>query len=88
LPVNARAERETWFGRDLLIREGHAVHRFGVSADRNMNAIGQDGAIPGLYVAGHILAQPGTTPVAHFAEGVSLATAYRAAQRALNLSEN
>lgn len=86
LPVKANPERETWFEKELLAPGGHAVHRFGVSTDARMNAIGADGTIKGLYVAGHLLAQPGTTPTAHFAEGVSLATAYKAVESALEKS--
>jgi glycerol-3-phosphate dehydrogenase subunit B len=83
LPVNANPERETWFGPELLVREGHAVHRFGVQSNTKLQAIGRDGVIERLYLAGHLLAQPGTTPTAHFAEGVSLATAYKAVESAL-----
>ncbi len=85
LPIAASTERESWFNRQMLASEGHPVHRFGVRVNAAMQPIRGDGSpiAAGLYAAGHILAQPGTTPTAAISEGVALATSYKAVNAAL-----
>jgi len=85
LPVESNGDRATWFAETMLAPGGHPVARFGVRVDGWMHPIGRDGAptARGLYAAGHILAQPGTTPTAAFYEGMALATAYKAVASAL-----
>jgi glycerol-3-phosphate dehydrogenase subunit B len=85
LPVDANPDRATWFADSMLAVSGHTVGRFGVRVNAAMQPIGNDGApiARSLYVAGHILAQPGTIPTAAFHEGMALATAYKAVASAL-----
>lgn len=86
LPVKYNPDRSQWFSGELLDARGHAVHYFGVRANTHMQPLNADGSLAaaGLYVAGHILAHPeaGPSPL-DTAEGVAIATAYRAVDEAL-----
>lgn len=83
LPVEYDPDRGSWFNADLLDPKGHPVHYFGVRANAKMQPL-NEAAVPfaeGLYVAGRILAHPRkeNSPLpTECAEGVSLATAYKA----------
>ncbi|MHB8626565.1 MAG: anaerobic glycerol-3-phosphate dehydrogenase subunit B [Aggregatilineales bacterium] len=85
LPVQAPTDRAKWFADTMLAPGGHPVARFGVRVNDRMQPIGADDQpiARGLYAAGHILAQPGTTPPAIFYEGMALATVYKAVASAL-----
>jgi glycerol-3-phosphate dehydrogenase subunit B len=86
IPVQYSADRQQWFGAHMLAPEGHAVHHFGVRANAYMQPLDADGApvAENLFVAGHILAHPMDAPSPfETAEGVALATAYRAVELAL-----
>jgi glycerol-3-phosphate dehydrogenase subunit B len=88
LPVVYDPDRTRWFNPNLLDPRGHPVHYFGVRANNRMQPVDQDGnpIVEGLYVAGHILAHPnmdGAPRPFETAEGVALATAYRAVTCAL-----
>ncbi|PJF36895.1 MAG: hypothetical protein CUN49_03070 [Candidatus Thermofonsia Clade 1 bacterium] len=86
LPVQYVADRQRWFGAHLLSAEGHAVHHFGVRANAHLQPLNAEGAplAENLFVAGHILAHPFGAPLPlETAEGVALATAYRAVALAL-----
>ena len=91
LPVRYEPDRARWFNDSLLAPGGHPAARFGVRANSQMQPIRADGEdsaplIEGLYVAGHILAHPQGMDVPdplETAEGVALATAYRAVMCAL-----
>lgn len=88
VPVQHDPDRSRWLAETLLAQGGHPAHRFGVRADnalRPLDAGGQPIA-QRLFVAGHLLAHPGgdarPDPL-DTAEGVALATAYRAVANAL-----
>ncbi|MFQ3535837.1 MAG: anaerobic glycerol-3-phosphate dehydrogenase subunit B [Aggregatilineales bacterium] len=86
IPVQHVADREAWFGSQMLAPEGHPVHHFGIRANAYLQPLDAERApfAENLFAAGHILAHPfgGPSPF-ETAEGVALATAYRAAQMAL-----
>jgi glycerol-3-phosphate dehydrogenase subunit B len=88
LPVAYDPDRTRWFNPNLLDPRGHPVHYFGVRANNRMQPVDPNGEplVEGLYVAGHILAHPnvdGAPRPFETAEGVALATAYRAVTCAL-----
>lgn len=86
LPVQHNSDRQTWFSARMLAAEGHAVHHFGIRANGQLQPLAAEGMplAQNLFAAGHILAQPSGAPSPfETAEGVALATAYRAAQLAL-----
>jgi glycerol-3-phosphate dehydrogenase subunit B len=86
IPVQYTADRQQWFNAYMLDARGHAVHHFGVRANAQMQLLGADGAplAENLFVAGHIMAHPiGAPSPFETAEGVALATAYRAVESAL-----
>lgn len=81
--------REGWYGERLLQERGHPIHRLaGLRANKQMQPLGQDGgpALENVYAVGHLLA--GFNPLTDgCAEGIALATAYKAVQTALQLDE-
>lgn len=86
LPVQYITDRDRWFGETMLDSAGHAAHHFGIRVNEYMQPLNADGTVfaEGLYAAGQLLA----TPIASLsplesAEGVALATAYKAIERAL-----
>ncbi len=86
IPVQYTADRQQWFNAHMLDERGHAVHHFGVRANTHMQPLGADGEplAENLFVAGHIMAHPiGAPSPFEMAEGVALATAYRAVESAL-----
>jgi glycerol-3-phosphate dehydrogenase subunit B len=88
IPVQYDPDRSRWFNENLLDPRGHPVHHFGVRANHDMQPLNADGTpvAEGLYVAGHLLTHPqveGAPPPFETAEGVALATAYRAVTCAL-----
>lgn len=88
IPVQYDPDRSRWFNENLLDPRGHSVHHFGVRANHDMQPLNEDGTpvAEGLYVAGHLLAHPQVEGAPHpfeTAEGVALATAYRAVTCAL-----
>lgn len=88
IPVQYDPDRSRWFNENLLDPCGHPVHHFGVRANHDMQPLNAGGTpvAEGLYVAGHLLAHPqleGAPPPFETAEGVALATAYRAVTCAL-----
>jgi glycerol-3-phosphate dehydrogenase subunit B len=88
LPVQHDPDRSRWFARTLLAPGGHPVHHFGVRADSQLRALDERGqpVAERLFVAGHLLAQSGGEGVPDAldtAEGIALATAYRAVVSAL-----
>jgi glycerol-3-phosphate dehydrogenase subunit B len=88
LPVRHDPDRSRWFAETLLAPGGHPAHRFGVRADDRLRPLDERGqpVAEGLFVAGHLLAHPGDPErpdALETAEGVALATAYRAVQSAL-----
>ncbi len=88
LPVVYDPDRTRWFNPNLLDLRGHPVHYFGVRANNQMQPVDANGepVVEGLYIAGHILAHPNVDDAPRpfeTAEGVALATAYRAVTCAL-----
>jgi glycerol-3-phosphate dehydrogenase subunit B len=80
LPVDVPGGLSDWFDPRLLSDHGHAVHRAGVRANARLQPIDAEGKIvlENVRVAGRVLA--GYNPLAEgSAEGVWLATGYRAA---------
>jgi glycerol-3-phosphate dehydrogenase subunit B len=90
LPVQASPARESWFAPQMLAAEGHPVHRFGIRVNAQMQPLDTAGGpiARNLTAIGHLLAQPGLTPTAAYAEGISLATAARAVQGSLTPAAN
>jgi len=76
--------REAWYGERLLVERGHAIHRqVGLRVNGQMQALDAEGAplLDNVFVAGHLLA--GSNPLTDgCAEGVALATAYKAVSAA------
>ncbi len=78
--------RAGWFREHLLDTRGHPIHRTGVRVDARMQPLDAGGApaLANVYAAGDLLA--GYDPLTDgCAEGVALATAWRAARAALDL---
>ena len=78
--------RDGWYHDNLLQHRGHPVHRaVGVRANRQMQPLGPDGepVLHNVTIAGHLL--PGFNPLTDgCAEGIVLATALKAALKAVN----
>lgn len=91
LPVQAPPGdgREGWTYDRLLKHRGHPIHRLtGLRVNKQMRPLDSSGApvLENVYAVGHLLA--GFNPLTDgCAEGIALATAYKAVQTALNLSE-
>ncbi len=89
LPVSTPPgeERSGWYHERLLKHRGHPIHRHtGLRVNHQMQPLGADGApvLDNVYAAGHMLA--GFNPLTDgCAEGIALATAYKAVQVALEL---
>jgi glycerol-3-phosphate dehydrogenase subunit B len=89
LPVEQpRGEgRAEWFYDHLLVQHGHPVHRYtGVRVNLDLLPLDADGepVLDNVYVIGNMLA--GFNPITDgCAEGIQLATAYKAVQTALGL---
>jgi glycerol-3-phosphate dehydrogenase subunit B len=81
--------RAGWYGEHLLQDRGHPIHRLaGLRANKQLQPLGQDGSpiLENVYAVGHLLA--GFNPLTDgCAEGIALATAYKAVQTALQLDE-
>jgi len=77
--------RTGWYGERLLVAEGHPIHReSGLRVNAQMQPLDAEGAplLENVFAAGHLLA--GFNPLTDgCAEGVALATAYKAACAAL-----
>jgi len=77
--------REGWYGDRLLVADGHPIHRHtGLRVNAQMQPVDVEGApvLENVFVAGHLLA--GFNPLTDgCAEGVALATGYKAACAAL-----
>jgi glycerol-3-phosphate dehydrogenase subunit B len=89
LPVSGPGgdRRAGWYADTLLDPNGHPIHRHtGLRANANLQPLNAEGApaYANLYAVGHLLA--GFNPLVDgCAEGVALATAYKAVQVALNV---
>jgi glycerol-3-phosphate dehydrogenase subunit B len=79
--------REGWYYDHLLKHRGHPIHRLtGLRVSKQMRPLDADGApaLENVYAVGHLLA--GFNPLTDgCAEGIALATAYKAVQTALGL---
>jgi glycerol-3-phosphate dehydrogenase subunit B len=79
--------RSAWYHDRLLQHRGHPVHRHaGLRVNPQMQPLGADDAplLDNVYAVGHLLA--GFNPLTDgCAEGIALATAYKAVQAALGL---
>jgi len=77
--------RTGWYGERLLVAEGHPIHReSGLRVNAQMQPLDAEGAplLENVFAAGHLLA--GFNPLTDgCAEGVALATGYKAACAAL-----
>ncbi|MEW6577613.1 MAG: anaerobic glycerol-3-phosphate dehydrogenase subunit GlpB [Chloroflexota bacterium] len=77
--------RTGWYGERLLVAEGHPIHRqSGLRVNTQMQPVDGEGAplLENVFAAGHLLA--GFNPLTDgCAEGVALATAYKAVCAAL-----
>lgn len=83
VPVTSQAGegRAGWFADHLLAAHGHPLHSAGIRVGANLQPLDASGSplFDNLYAAGHILAE--FNPLTDgCAEGVALATAYRAIQ--------
>ncbi len=80
--------RAGWYAAHLLQERGHPIHRqTGLRVDAHMRPLDAEGApvLENVFAAGHLLA--GFNPLTDgCAEGVALATAYRAVEAALELA--
>ncbi|HVO71139.1 MAG TPA: anaerobic glycerol-3-phosphate dehydrogenase subunit GlpB [Aggregatilineaceae bacterium] len=91
LPVQAPPGdgREGWTYDHLLKHRGHPIHRLaGLRVSTQMRPLDAEGApvLENVYTVGHLLA--GFNPLTDgCAEGIALATAYKAVQTALGLEE-
>jgi glycerol-3-phosphate dehydrogenase subunit B len=88
LPVQYDPDRTHWFRDELLTPLGHPVHCFGVRVNARMQPISEQGepVLDGVYLAGRLLAYPQADDAPdplESAEGVALATAYKAVTCAL-----
>lgn len=81
--------RSGWYEDHLLAERGHAIHRLaGLRVDQCMRPMDAEGApmLDNVYAAGHLLA--GFNPLTDgCAEGIALATAYKAIATALGLKK-
>lgn len=81
--------RTGWYGERLLQARGHPIHRLaGLRVNKRLQPLDQDGSpvLENVYAVGHMLA--GFNPLTDgCAEGIALATAYKAVQSALQLDE-
>jgi glycerol-3-phosphate dehydrogenase subunit B len=81
--------RSGWYHDTLLIERGHPIHReTGIRVNNHMRPLDQNGnpVFENLYAVGHMIA--GFNPLTDgCAEGIALATAYKAVQIALGLDE-
>ena len=78
--------RADWFKERLLDAQGHPIHRAGVRVNARMQPLNAEGApaLTNVHAAGELLA--GFDPLTDgCAEGVALATAWRAVHAALDL---
>lgn len=82
-------ERSGWYGDHLLKVRGHAIHRYaGLRVDHQMRVLDGSGApvLENVYAVGNLIA--GFNPLTDgCAEGIALATAYKAVQTALKLEQ-
>ncbi len=89
LPVTAPEveSRAAWYHDDLLIERGHPIHRqTGLRVNTQLQPLDAAGdlALDNVYVAGKLLA--GFNPLTDgCAEGIALATAYKAVRTALEI---
>ncbi len=87
LPVEKPSEegRTGWYHDQLLLPRGHPVHRHsGIRVNKQMRPLNPSGEVvlDNVYVVGHMLA--GFNPLTDgCAEGIALATAYKAIRTAL-----
>lgn len=81
--------REGWYGERLLQERGHPIHRLaGLRVNKQLQPLDQHGepVLENVYAVGHLLA--GFNPLTDgCAEGIALATAYKAVRTALQLDE-
>jgi glycerol-3-phosphate dehydrogenase subunit B len=88
LPVQYDPDRTRWFREEMLTPQGQPVHYFGVRANAQMQPVNghDEPVLEGVYLAGRNLAYPqaenAPAPL-ESAEGVALATAYKAVTCAL-----
>jgi glycerol-3-phosphate dehydrogenase subunit B len=89
-PVQSPPDRAGWYHDHLLKERGHPVHRLsGLRVDHQMRPLDANGApiMNNVYAVGHMIA--GFNPLTDgCAEGIALATAYKAIQTALELDNH
>lgn len=83
LPVTQPEGRAAWYRADYFDRRGHAIHRAGISVDREWRPLDSAGkpAHPRLFAAGSLLAHQDWIRQ-RCGAGVAIATAYQAVKSA------